>query len=109
MDIAFAFRFPIEIGYNSFAKHRRRHMTSEAIQEGFDVFVHDGEKAFGAVRKVGPHNITVYIENAGDFVVPREAVKDVYSEKVILNPSKLDTRLKEAIKRAHSGEDPRIL
>jgi len=83
-------------------------MTSEAIQEGFDVFVHDGEKAFGAVRKVGPHNITVYIENAGDFVVSREAIKDVYSEKVILNPSKLDTRLKEAIKRAHSGEDPRI-
>jgi hypothetical protein len=83
-------------------------MTREAIEEGFDVFVHDGEKAFGAVRKVDAHSITVYIENAGDFTVPLDAVKDVYSEKVILNPGKLDTRLKEAIKRAHSGEDPRI-
>ncbi len=24
----------------------------EAIQEDFDVFVHDGEKAFGAVRRL---------------------------------------------------------
>lgn len=83
-------------------------MTSEAIEEGFDVFVHDGEKAFGAVRKVSAHDITVYIENGGDFVVPRDAIKDVYSEKVVLNPAKLDSRLKDAINRAHSGEDPRI-
>ena len=30
-------------------------------------FVHDGEKAFGAVRQVHAHSIIVYIENGGDF------------------------------------------
>jgi len=80
----------------------------EAIAEGFDVFVHDGEKAFGAVRKVHPHGITVYIENGGDFEVPLAAVKSVHDEKVVLDSARLEPRLKEAIARAHSGEDPRI-
>lgn len=86
-------------------------MTSEDIQEDFDVFTHDGEKAFGAVRKVRPGGkpeIVIYIENAGEFTVPLSAVKVAHSEKVILDSGKLDPRLKEAIKRAHSGEDPRI-
>jgi hypothetical protein len=80
----------------------------EAIREGFDVFVHDGEKSFGAVRQVSRHEIVVYVENAGDFVVPTSAVQDVSSEKVVLNCSKLDRNLKLAIGHAHQGEDPTI-
>jgi hypothetical protein len=86
-------------------------MTQEAIQEGFDVFVHDGEKAFGAVRRVAPGGkaeIVVYVENAGDFVVPLSAVQEVHSEKVILNSARLDPALKRAIGHAHQGEDPKI-
>jgi hypothetical protein len=80
----------------------------EAIQEGFDVFVHDGEKAFGAVRRVHARGLTVYIENGGDFEVPLAAVKSVHDEKVILDSGKLEPRLKDAIRRAHAVEDPRI-
>jgi hypothetical protein len=80
----------------------------EKIQEGFDVFVHDGEKAFGAVRHVGHGDITVYIENGGDFIVPLSAIKDVHSEKVILDSGKLDAKLRQAIGHAHTGEDPKI-
>ena len=80
----------------------------EKIEEGFDVFTHDGEKAFGAVRQVGPADITVYVENAGDFKVSRAAIKDVHSEKVILDSAKLDMALRKAIGHAHQGEDPRI-
>ena len=80
----------------------------EAIQEDFDVFVHDGEKAFGAVRQVHARGITVYIENSGDFEVPLSAVKEVHDEKVVLDSAKLEARLKEAIRRAHAVEDPRI-
>jgi hypothetical protein len=83
-------------------------MASEAVEEGFDVFVHDGEKAFGAVRHVSPRDITIYVEDAGDFVVSREAIKDVYSEKVVLNYAKLDAKLRGAIDRAHKHEDPTI-
>jgi hypothetical protein len=81
---------------------------SEKIREGFDVFTHDGEKSFGAVRQVRKHEIVIYVENGGDFVVRLEAVMDAHSEKVILDSAKLDARLKDAIRRAHSGEDPRI-
>lgn len=81
---------------------------SEKIQEGFDVFTHDGEKSFGAVRQVRKQEIVIYVENGGDFVVPLDAVMDAHSEKVILDSGKLDARLKDTIRRAHSGEDPRI-
>jgi hypothetical protein len=80
----------------------------EKIQEGFDVFVHDGGKAFGAVRQVHDHDIVIYVENAGDFVVPLTAVKEVDSEKVVLDSGRLEPKLREAIRRAHAGEDPRI-
>lgn len=83
-------------------------MAREAIAEGYDVFVHDGEKAFGAVRQVSPRELVIYVENAGDFVVPRSAVKDVHDEKVILDRARLDPELRRAIAQAHSGEDPTI-
>jgi hypothetical protein len=81
---------------------------AEKIQEGFDVFIHEGGKAFGAVRQVREHGIVIYVENAGDFEVPLGAVKEVESEKVVLDSGKLEPKLREAIRRAHSGEDPRI-
>ena len=80
----------------------------ETIREGFDVFLQGGSKGFGAVRQVRKHELVVYIENAGDFTVPLEAVKDAEAGKVILDSAKLDSKLRAAIRRAHSGEDPRI-
>jgi hypothetical protein len=83
-------------------------MKYEAIEDGFDVFVHDGDKAFGAVRRVSPGSLIVYVENAGDFVVARDAVQEVNDGKVVLNCAKLDAALRRAIGHAHSGEDPTI-
>ena len=86
-------------------------MAGETIQEGFEVFLHDGEHAFGAVRDVRPHGrpeFVVYVENAGDFTVPLAAVKAVHSGKVIVDGGKLDSKLRKAIGRAHSAEDPKI-
>ena len=80
----------------------------EKIREGFDVFLHDGEKSFGAVRQVRKTELVVYVENAGDFEVPFSAVKDAEAEKVILDSGRIDGKLKDAIRRAHSGEDPKI-
>ncbi len=80
----------------------------EIIQEGFDVFIHDGDKAFGAVRKVHADGILVYVENAGDFEISAGAVQDVHDGKVVLDSGKLDAKLTAAIHRAHTGEDPRI-
>jgi hypothetical protein len=78
------------------------------IREDYAVFVHDGDKQFGAVRHVSPREIRIYVENAGDFTVPLSAVKEVQDDKVVLDCGKLDMALRKAIGHAHSGEDPRI-
>jgi hypothetical protein len=83
----------------------------EATQKDFEVFVHDDEKAVGAVRHVTPNGraeIIVYVENAGDFVVPLSVVREVVSARVVLDCAKLDLRLRRAIGHAHDSEDPRI-
>lgn len=86
-------------------------MVRERIQEDFEVYVHDGDVAFGAVRQVSPGGrpeIIVYVENAGDFAIPLSAVRDVHDEKVVLDCAKLDHRLREVIGHAHNVEDPDI-
>jgi hypothetical protein len=86
-------------------------MAREAIEQDFQVYTHDGEVAFGAVRMVSPGGrpeIVIYVENAGEFTVPLSAVRDVHDEKVILECGKLDRKLREAIGHAHAGEDPNI-
>ncbi len=84
-------------------------MDVNDIEEGFEVFCHDGDVAIGAVREVAPHGrpeLVIYVENAGDFRVPFDAVHAVHDQKVILNRNKLDMRLQQAIGHAHDAEDP---
>ncbi len=79
------------------------------IKVGYQAFVSDGGEEFGAVRQVRPNGeplLVVYVENAGDFVVPLEAVTSVHDEKVILECGKLDIRLRRAIGHAHDAEEP---
>jgi len=78
---------------------------AEQIRVEHPVFLHDGDVAIGAVRQVGPGELTVYIENAGDFRIPLSAVQDVHSAKVVLDSAKLDERVRTAIGRAHVAED----
>lgn len=81
----------------------------ESIKEGFMVFASDGDEGIGAVREVMQHQppeLLIYIENAGDFVVPLTAVESVHSDKVVLNCKRLDPRIREAINHARDAEDP---
>jgi hypothetical protein len=80
----------------------------EKIEVGYQAFVADGGEEFGAVRGVSPNGreLIVYVENAGDFVVPVDAVEAVHSQKVVFKCSKLDRRLREAIGHAHDAEEP---
>jgi hypothetical protein len=81
----------------------------KAIEIGFQLFLEEGGKDFGAVRAVAPGGrpeIVVYIENGGNFIVPIEAVRSARDQKVILDPSKLDGRLRDAVKHAHDREVP---
>lgn len=80
------------------------------VEIGSPVFVEeDGEQECGVVRSVAPggrDEIVVVIENAGNFIVPAEAVRKAQEDKVMLDPSRLDQRLRDAIARAHKHRGP---
>jgi hypothetical protein len=78
----------------------------ETIEVGYQAFVSDGSEEFGAIRDVSADGLVVYVENAGEFRVPREAVKAVHSQKVIFDCGKLDPRLRRLIGHAHDAEVP---
>ena len=81
----------------------------ENIAVGYQTFVSDGGEEFGAVRQVAPHGrpeLVIYVENAGDFVVPMSAVKAVHSQKVVVDCRELDADLRDAINHAHDAEVP---
>lgn len=76
------------------------------IEIGFQVFVSDGEEEVGAVRLVAPFGrpeLEIYVENAGEFVVPLSVVASVHDDKVVLDCNKLDAKLRQAIDHAHDG------
>ena len=78
----------------------------ERIEVGYQTFVSDGAEEFGAIRDVSPDGLVVYVENAGEFRVPLDAVKAVHAQKVIFECGKLDRRLRGAIGHAHDAEVP---
>jgi cytoskeletal protein CcmA (bactofilin family) len=53
-----------------------------------------------------PAGRVIYVENAGDFLVPLDVVAAVHSQKVIFECRKLDPRLRRAIGHAHDAEKP---
>ncbi|MDB4973602.1 MAG: hypothetical protein JWN48_1943 [Myxococcaceae bacterium] len=80
-------------------------MTQERVEVGFQTFVSDGGEEFGSVLAVSDHSLIVYVENAGEFMIPRTAVRAVHSSKVILDVKKLEPKLRAAIGHAHDAED----
>jgi hypothetical protein len=81
--------------------------TGTIVKVGFQVFIEEGGEECGAVRDVTPEGrseIIVYIENAGDFVVPAGAIRSVHDGKVVLDPTGLDQDLLQAIAHAHERE-----
>ncbi len=78
----------------------------EKIEVGYQAFVSDGGEEFGAVRDVSANGLGVYVENAGEFRVPLDAVKAVHAQKVVFECRKLDHRLRRAIGQAHDSEVP---
>lgn len=81
---------------------------NEKIEQGFMAFVAEGKEGIGAVRGVSPESLVIYVENAGEFIVPMTAVRKVHDQKVILNPRLLDGALLNAIGHAHDSEDPKL-
>jgi hypothetical protein len=75
------------------------------IEVGYQAFAQGSEEEFGAVRQVRPQDLVVYIEDAGDTIIPLSAVTDVIESKVIVDTQKLDEGVRRAIANAHRDED----
>lgn len=82
---------------------------NEPIETGLMVFLAEGKEGIGAVRETAPDHIVVYVENAGEFTVPRAAVRRVHDGKVMLDPRQLDKALLTAVGHVHDSEDPRLV
>jgi len=82
---------------------------NEPIEKGFMAFIAEGREGIGAVREVARDHIVIFVENAGEFEVPRSAVRKVHDDKVILDPKRLDKTLIEAVGHVHDREDPKLL
>jgi hypothetical protein len=81
------------------------------ISVDFQVFLTDDGQAIGTVRQVTPMGraeLDIYVENAGDFVVPLAAVTAVHDNKVIVDVKKLDQRLRLAMGHTHDAEAPQL-
>jgi hypothetical protein len=76
------------------------------IEVGFQVFTKDGGDEVGAVRDLRGDRpeILVYVENAGDFVVPVGAITAVHYQKVIVDQGLLPADMQAALRRAHDDE-----
>jgi hypothetical protein len=78
------------------------------IEIGYQVFVDDEDEEVGAVRQVAPFGrpeLEIYVENAGEFSIPLNAITSVHDGKVVLACSKLDGKLRRAIGHAHEAEE----
>lgn len=77
------------------------------IESGFQLFLGDGGAPFGAVRSLGPAmmDLTINVENAGDFVVPIFAVEKVVAKRVVVRWDALPSAVQVAVKHALDFED----
>ena len=75
------------------------------IEVGYQAFAQGSEEEFGAVRQVRPQDLVVYIEDAGDTMIPLSAVTEVIEGKVIVDTEKLNEGVRRAIANAHRDED----
>ncbi|MEJ7600285.1 MAG: hypothetical protein WKG01_20415 [Kofleriaceae bacterium] len=75
------------------------------VQVGDQLFLEEGGEEIGAVRKVAADHLVVYVEAAGDFVVPGPWVTAAHHGKVIINVDKVeDPRFLAAARTAHDAE-----
>lgn len=81
----------------------------ENIEIGYMAFLAEGKEGIGAVRGTTADSVIIFVENAGEFIVPISAVRAVHDQKVMLNPAQLDKALLDAVGHVHDREDPKLV
>jgi hypothetical protein len=79
-------------------------MQLSEIENEAQVFVKEGQVAIGAVRRVMPNAIDVYIENHGEVKISQDQISAIHDGKVVLAVDKLSEEVRTAIEHAHDLE-----
>ena len=80
-------------------------MTTRApVAIGDQVYATEAGAAFGSVRQIHPHELTIYIEGHGDVTLRADAVTAVHNGKIVVDTKHLDSVAQRAVLLAHSKE-----
>ncbi|MDE2182370.1 MAG: hypothetical protein KGJ78_05060 [Alphaproteobacteria bacterium] len=71
------------------------------IEPGDEVFVDDSEYVVGHVRRANPREVIVFVEDRGDFAVPRDLIRTALNGRVMLFCRKLPLPMRAAIGHLH--------
>lgn len=74
------------------------------IEAGDEVYVDDAEGIVGHVRRANLRDVYVYIDEKGDFTLPRDTVKVARNGQIVLLCKKLPIGMRAVIGHLH-GED----
>lgn len=78
-----------------------------SIYPGDEVYVDDGRDIVAHVRRSNLREVFIFIEDTGDFTLPRDAVKAADDGRVVLTCKKLPIEFRAAIGHLHGEPDPR--
>ena len=79
-------------------------MPLSTIRIDDEVFIAEGEVGVGAVRKVEPRELTVYIEGYGDIEIGPDHIASAHDGKVIVKPETLPDSVQAHLEHVHDGE-----
>jgi len=71
------------------------------IEAGDEVYVDDAEDIVAHVRRANVREVFIFVEDQGDFVVPRESVKSAQNGQIVLFCQKLPLRMRAVIGHLH--------
>ncbi len=74
------------------------------IEAGDDVFVDDAEGIVGHVRRVNLREVVIFVEDNGDYTLPRDQVQAVGNNRVMLRCRQLPLKLRAMIGHLHGEE-----
>ncbi len=78
-----------------------------SIYPGDEVFVDDGMDIVAHVRSANLRQVYIFVEDSGDFTLPRDAVKSADNGRVVLFCKKIPIEMRAEIGHLHGDPDPR--
>ncbi len=74
------------------------------IEAGDEVYVDDAEGIVGHVRRANLRDVFIYVEERGDFTLPRDAVRAAANGQIVLICKKLPIQMRAVIGHLHGEE-----